>query len=82
MFWLRNKKINFLVRTLTKVLPLDPLDSCVSCLKRTSNLRDFPTLDFGVKTSQNGVYHTQFLNSTFKLIFLENPNKISKVTDA
>ena len=34
------------------------------------------------KTSQNGVYHSQIIISTFWLIFLENQSKISKVTDA
>ena len=34
------------------------------------------------KTSENGVYHSQLLSSTFWWKFHENPNKKSKVTDA
>ena len=57
----------------------------------TDMFRDFPRPDLGpnmgafpiqkwVKTSQNGVYYSQYLSSTFWWKFHENPNKNGKVT--
>ena len=62
-------------------------------LYREQHSRDFPRPDLGpnigpfliqkwAKTSQNGVYYSQFLNSTFWWKFHENQNKNSKVTKA
>ena len=55
-------------------------------------IRDFPRPDIGpnigpsriqrwAKTSQNGVYHSQYLSSTFWWTFHKNRSKNSKVTD-
>ena len=62
-------------------------------LSKTLLFRDFPRPDLGpnigplpikklAKTSQNGVYHSQYLFSPFWQKFNEKPNKNSKVTDA